>query len=885
MKNVITLIFVLCTSLSVFSNVAIAQSIPLLTDPIKVREVELMSNRLDMTLAQQEALLGVYDTYLEDFSRVRQGEIKAFEDGIAEAAETFGFMRFKIPERAMIEDLIRKAERAIRAIHRSDNLFFEEVTGMLSEKQRIELKRIQIARELEAYQIIVIEMLGQLNNGARSQLRTLYNQLGSEPTVEINDLLDTYDLRYLKESKEGFEAVISTIRIILDQIDELGIRGMDQQALMMRFMSDPEAIEDLKRRGEILLKPLVDQAYAMSQLNWKTWNRLDSLLEEEDSQQLQDWYFGKSFRDSIRGGNKISKNLVRSLELTSINEGQRIDLEELQKSFHSKWPRMTENHAEVLEKSREKQTIAMMSGEVSSGFEEQLKTLDNTRRDYITKMTSRIESILGKEIVAKLNGDNAKFDNPIPNGVTVKSLSDSNETGDSNAVEVQVVVGSTDGRELTAEEIEELKKSGHIQTVELQNENGEWVDDQGQSVEIRTIDSSDSKGVFEVTPQLFGGTTIPKPISPSFPQRAAVVLDFDDSGVTIIEAVYNEYREKYDEQYRIIANDSKKIIDDESLSRAERMRKNNDLSKRATDAVASLDTALFDDLVAVTSLKREDVNVKMLEHHRNRQRMSAPDNPWGWRGGEGDTIDLVGLYVMSKESDTLQEGISNDSVIAIRTAMQGYHKQVSTPHAEYVEATYNMAHLQDAMMLMEESDAGQGVADSIRKRWLAAFAAVRDSKRALMLANQDVMDTLLEHVPESDFWKVRMEFVQKAYPDVFKKSSDITSMLTAANAIQNLNPTQKSTLETLVSTYRNEYWEICEQMIQNHQSNARASTGEGMMDKEEIHRKLQLETLRFQRKELNDLMQMRLRMVLNEEQVKDVPGLRPTVATGKEWNW
>ena len=57
------------------------------------------------------------------------------------------------------------------------------------------------------------------------------------------------------------------------------------------------------------------------------------------------------------------------------------------------------------------------------------------------------------------------------------------------------------------------------------------------------------------------------------------------------------------------------------------------------------------------------------------------------------------------------------------------------------------------------------------------------------------------------------------------------------------------------------------------------------MDKEEIHRKLQLETLRFQRKELNDLMQMRLRMVLNEEQVKDVPGLRPTVATGKEWNW
>ena len=808
MKNVITLVLVILTSFSVLPSRASAQSIPLLTDPIKVREVELMSNRLDMTLVQQEALLGVYDTYLEDFTSVKQGEIKSFEDGIAEAAETFGFMQFEIPERAMVEDLIRKAERAIRAIHRSDNLFFEEVSGMLSEKQRVELKRIQIARELEAYQIIVMEMLGQMNNGGRTQLRSLFNRLDIEPTVEMNELLDTYDLRYLKESKEGFEAVISTVNIILDQIDELGIRGLDQQALMMRFMSDPEAIEDLKRRGEILLKPLVDQAYEMSQLNWKTWNRLDSLLEEEDSRQLQEWYFGKSFRNSIRGVDKVSRFLESSLGLSTINEGQRIDLEELQKSFQSKWPRMTEQHAEVLEKSREKQTIAMMSGEASSGFEEQLKTLDDTRRDYITKTTSRIESILGKELVAKIRGDKKKYDNPFINEVALLKSGSVQAEGDENTVEVQVVVGSTDGRELTAEEIEELKKSGHIQTVELQNEDGEWVDDQGQSVEIRTINSSDSKDVFEVTPQLHGGTTVPKPISPSFPERAAVVLELDDSGAIIIEAVYNEYREKYDEEYRIIANDSKKIIDDESLSRAERMRKNSDLSKRAADAVASLDTALFDDLVAVTSLKREDVNVKMLEHHRNRQRMSAPDDPWGWRGGEGDTIDLVGLYVMSKESDALQEGISKESIDAIRTAMQGYHKQVSTPHSEYVEAIYNLAHLQDAMWLIEDSDAGQGVAESVRNRWRDAYTAVRDSKRALMFANQSVMNTLLEHVPESDFWKVRMEFVQKAYPDVFKKSSDITSMLTAANSIQNLNPTQKSTLETLVSTYRNEFWGI-----------------------------------------------------------------------------
>ncbi|HIA72157.1 MAG TPA: hypothetical protein EYO01_05630, partial [Phycisphaerales bacterium] len=71
-----------------------AQSIPLLSDPVKVRERERMSNKLDMSEAQQEALLEVYDRYLEDFARNRNGEIKDFENSLASAAETFGFMSF-----------------------------------------------------------------------------------------------------------------------------------------------------------------------------------------------------------------------------------------------------------------------------------------------------------------------------------------------------------------------------------------------------------------------------------------------------------------------------------------------------------------------------------------------------------------------------------------------------------------------------------------------------------------------------------------------------------------------------------------------------------------------------------------------------------------------
>jgi len=50
-----------------------------------------------------------------------------------------------------------------------------------------------------------------------------------------------------------------------------------------------------------------------------------------------------------------------------------------------------------------------------------------------------------------------------------------------------------------------------------------------------------------------------------------------------------------------------------------------------------------------------------------------------------------------------------------------------------------------------------------------------------------------------------------------------------------------------------------------------------MVTKEDMYRQLKLETLRFDRNELNDRVRMRLRMTLNEDQIKNVPGLRPTV--------
>jgi hypothetical protein len=217
--------------------------------------------------------------------------------------------------------------------------------------------------------------------------------------------------------------------------------------------------------------------------------------------------------------------------------------------------------------------------------------------------------------------------------------------------------------------------------------------------------------------------------------------------------------------------------------------------------------------------------------------------------------------------------------------MQSYHQQVAELHSDLHQARYNLAHMEDAMDLVDDSGndaANAKMAESIQRRWRDAFVAIRDASKAIVLANQIFMDTLLGKLQEDDYWIVRMKYVRTAFPDIFKDSGDASTMLTAAIAIQDLDPSQRSTLEHLASSYKYDYWNLSEKMVENRQSDSKSDSGEKFFTKEDIQREIRLETLRFQRRELNDRVRMRLRMTLNEGQIKEVPGLHPSVAAARD---
>ena len=217
--------------------------------------------------------------------------------------------------------------------------------------------------------------------------------------------------------------------------------------------------------------------------------------------------------------------------------------------------------------------------------------------------------------------------------------------------------------------------------------------------------------------------------------------------------------------------------------------------------------------------------------------------------------------------------------------MLSYHQQADGLYRKIVETEYDMNHLSDAMMLASEMEqtatAGQ-MATNLQNRWRDAFTALRDAKRALTRSNQECVTELLLNLSDEDHAVVRMRFVKAAYPRIFKDKGDAATMLKAAQAIPTLNPQQLGEIARMASQYAQEYWNICESMISINEEAAFAESTGRIMSQGDMKRSIIEEKLRFQRSELNDRVRMRLRMTLNEDQVKEVPGLRLTVTAAAE---
>jgi hypothetical protein len=170
----------------------------------------------------------------------------------------------------------------------------------------------------------------------------------------------------------------------------------------------------------------------------------------------------------------------------------------------------------------------------------------------------------------------------------------------------------------------------------------------------------------------------------------------------------------------------------------------------------------------------------------------------------------------------------------------------------------------------------------MESKWREAYAAIREARQNLIRTNQEVVSEVLGELPEEDYWTVRMQFVKVAFPRIFKDKGDAKTILAAAQAVPSLDSAQKGEISRMTDQYHQQYWLLCESMIALNEEAVQEDTDGRFMTQANIKRRIDEEKLRFERSELNDRIRMRLRMTLNDDQIKGVPGLSPTVTAGQK---
>jgi len=510
---------------------------------------------------------------------------------------------------------------------------------------------------------------------------------------------------------------------------------------------------------------------------------------------------------------------------------------ELQAEFKKTWKKKSEKHARIVDKSRKDKTFAQLIRDVGTNYDVELAKISKENREYVAIIKKKFENIVGDETLQAMKEDR-KRNRKYTGSATYRD-------------------GSSEVSTTTYKKNEEGKTIKT--TVKVRTKEGETILTEKIVVLVSSRDKTND--------------VVPLPIATTFPAMCTTRFGLDQSGQAIIDSVYNGYREQYEEKYSEFTEAANKVNGDKDLSYGERLKKIEEISLASEVAVSVLDTALFDDLVALTGLEREHSDVMVLEHYRLRERTQVPEVIFGRRSDPSSSVDLVDLFLLSEQSEDVREELSEEANEIIYSVLKEYHSQVEMQHQSLADARRALKHVQTAMSLDRKNYT------LLRTKWADAISVARAASDAMKRANHQVLDDILNQIAEDDYWFVHRAFVKKAHPEVLQDKKEATSLIESAFEITSLNASQKSSLANLSASYKDGYWNICEELIKNSKETSDHEDEVSEADLESLRLNNRGKALRFERSELNDKVRMQLRMILTEGQVVHVSGLRPSAAS------
>ncbi|MEE9130210.1 MAG: hypothetical protein V3T84_09340 [Phycisphaerales bacterium] len=777
-------------------------------DPINTKTLIQYADRLELSVDQRLALEPLHDAYLDRFRRLRDKDMQAFQDHMLDIAINFMRSRFAIPQRTELEQLIQEFEHVQSKIAGVDRSLFNEIESILDDQQHLKLQRVRKQRRIQALRTVILNIGREFNPGARADLVELVEglELSADEAALVDPILVGYESALLSRAKALHRVLRAATTDMLDTIDELGLRDMTPEQ-MMQLGENQEILEALRTKFDETSVPFQKAVYDISKLNLKTVRELMRVVGEENTAELRDRYYKSVYQPIYLSAGSYRRRYAEAVKLDDI-AADLIEQIQLQRDeFVRQDDKIIDELVDLVEKSREYRTMAVLNEENPQTLYAKLGDLPTRRVALLKRADATLEALVGPELFAE------------------------------TAKQILAAKQNVQGEEFGA--VQEPDQPPRVAR------DGELASDVASHANQRAKD-----------PRL------PNPISAGEFQRFVRRSNISEGSTAVVDLLYQDYREKFDE---ILYTP----LTPEDQTQADETKADDDgLLQQRLAALQGADERFFDDVAIMAVDDRQSKHVQRLRLLRRRAVHHEVTNAygpfWGDRGRVTDLVQLV--YEAELDQSTLQ---------TIGPVLDSYESETSPVYKERLAMAKSAKRRLDAARRAGASDAAPGVGEAIMEKWRQQQQQLTENRRRISNITEEHLAQILEQLPPANAQDLRFAYNRKAFPDIYRDSIEVEKSIASILRFPNLAEAQRNQIDAIAQNFRSRFMEISDKGIAllREQEREMGNTSFNMPTRRTIEREVQRERLEFDRDEVCARAMMRLRLALSETQRQFLPQL------------
>ncbi|MBM43988.1 MAG: hypothetical protein CMJ36_03110 [Phycisphaerae bacterium] len=364
---------------------------------------------------------------------------------------------------------------------------------------------------------------------------------------------------------------------------------------------------------------------------------------------------------------------------------------------------------------------------------------------------------------------------------------------------------------------------------------------------------------------------------PMAPMEAASIeqfsawLELENMDQGMLESLYEEYNIAYEsmaDEY-----DRRLVEGYEGMGEGGNWRERRQLRRDAREELMpklqAAEDAFFQDMEMVLP---ENTMPELLEqirisNDRSRRRNKIWLGNWSLRGQTEAAIDL-GEIILAIDPKTLQPETREELI----EAMIGYNAACSSDMDAIERELETIRDLEQRLWSEDSSGMSDELREMLRNRWQQSRSKMSEIASRMGELNRSVYEGVVSRLPDTEVQAMRNLYERKAYPDVFEDDEPADEQIAAVMDIEDLSEQQRMGVNDIAFEYRSDYRNLTDQMLE--QVRLRQKNEQSWPPNADAMRSyMKMETLRYQRRQLNDWARIMIEMLLTDQQIAMIPGL------------